>query len=227
MTAGIQIFNSSNIVQVDENYRNFLLVASGQFTASIANINSNAWWLQFQYIWTKLTSQAIMAVRTTTYPGLNLNIGSYRDGLKVCNFSFRTDQPPIPFQFYIYDNVPANNSNLGMQVFNASGQLVYDAQDYPLKVVTAIDSEFGGLTYNGAHANLAYASSGGGYWFDCDGSDTEEVRCYTHWSGNTLVPNFLENIRDAGGDPLGQYGRADQSGIIVDVTNVPTTFTRS
>lgn len=229
MPAGITVFNTNNIVQVDETYRNLLLVASGQFTASTANANADLWWTQFQSIWQKLTPQAIMAVRTTTYPGLNLNIGSYRGGLKVCNFSFRRDMADIPFQFYIYDNVPPNSNNFGMQVFNASGQLIYDALDYPLKVIAAVDTELIGLSptlYAGSNANLAYASSGGGFNFSSDGTTTDEQRAYTYWSGNNLTVNFLQNSRDAGSDN-GTHGRPDQSGVIIDISNVPTTYTRS
>lgn len=228
MPAGITVFNTNNIVQLDETYRNLLLVASGQFTASQANADADLWWTQFQSVWQRLTPQAIMAVRTTTAPGLNLNIGSYRGGLKVCNFSFRRDYPAIPFQFYIYDNVPPNGSSMGMQVFNASGQLIYDAMDYPLKVIAAVDTELIGLSttlYAGSNPNLAYASSGGGFNFSSDGTTTDEQRAYTYWSGNTLLVQFLTNSRAAGTD-LGTHGRPDQSGIIVDIANVPTTYLR-
>lgn len=229
MPAGITVYNTSNIVQVDETYRNLLLVASGQFTASAGNTSSDAWYNQLGPVWARLTPQAIMMVRATVYPGLNLNVGSYRNGMKICNFNYRTDAPAQTFQYYIFDNVnPAGNTQ-GFQVYTGGGVLVYDAYDYPLIPIATVDTEFAGASgvlYSGPHSQLAYGSSGGGFYFDNDGSFVEEDRIYTYWSGNTLYQVPLHNVRQRGDDPLGQYGRIDQSGIIIDTTTLPKNFFR-
>lgn len=229
MTAGITVYNdTTGTIQIDETYRNMLLIRSGQFTASGAATAQDLWYTTFLSTWKRTTPFAMMAVRCE-YPNMvTLGPGSYRDGLKICNFNYPQNGSAL-IQFYIYDLVgPALSDRLGMQIFDGGANLCYSAYDYPLRIVanTELGYNPSGLVYMGSHMGLAYAATGGGYYVDIDGIDIEETWMRTWWNGLGLYASSVKYTNDLPGPELGQFGLAEQRGIIVDVRNVPLTYER-
>lgn len=223
MEAGISVLNDKNTVQIDGNYRNMLLIASGQFTASQANTNADLWFNSLLPVWSRATSAVMLVVRHPGPWGMALSIGSTRNGVKVCNFNFKR-HTSVTFQYYIYDLVaPSPSATFGMEVFDATGKLSYSSADYPLRVVAKTN----GTNYVGAHEELAYGCTGGGYFVSVDWTDVEEDIAYSYWSGNTLVFRYDHVVNEyPGGATEGNWGNNNQHGVIVDTRNVPKNFRR-
>lgn len=231
MAAGITVYNDSNTIQVDGDYRNMLLVASGQFTANNQTSAQDLWYGQLLNIWRRLTPAGMLAVRCVSGFGINTTIGSYRGSIKICNFGYKRNTN-TSFQYYIFDNVnPISLSTSGLQVFNDLGELVYDAYDYPLKIVSVLDlgdpPNTNTVVYTGPHSNLANACLSGGNEFSDDGQDGEEWTTWTLWSGQSLIARQDFNDQaGGGGQGIGTWGLRQQSAIIVDTTNLPLNYDR-
>lgn len=230
MTAGITVYNDNNTVQIDETYRNMVLLKSGQFTANRAATNQDLWWLSNQDVWTKTSPHAILAVRHP-YPGLVLGPGSYREGRKVCNFFYPPDDT-VTFQYYIFDLVgPALSDRVGMQVFDGNSNLIYSAYDFPLRVVQALntDDATGQTSYiwQAPHTNIAVSAVAGGYYLDSDGIEWESWYSRTYWDG-LFLRGYSVTYTNPGGenDPQGQWGTTSQELLMIDVSNVPLNYLR-
>jgi len=231
VAAGITVYNDSNVVQVDESYRNMVLIKSGQFTANLSATHQDLWWSSLQTVWARTTPNAIMAVRTP-YPGLCLGPGSYRDGRKVCSFFYPANQT-VTFQYYIYDLVsPSLSDRVGMQVFNSQSVLVYSAYDIPLRVIDYVDTRdkpsIVDVIYRAPHLNVAACCIAGGYMVDVDGVDVELSYARTYWSGLDFKGYTVNYVNDApGAGPTGYWGTGYQNFLMVDVSNVPLNYERS
>jgi hypothetical protein len=228
MTAGITVYNTGNIVQIDETYRNMVLLRSGQFTANLANTTADLWYKNFlQDTWVKTTKHAQLFV-TCPNPGITMGAGSYRNGYKIPNFFYPQGQS-VTFQFYIYDLVGAALSDrVGLQIFDGAATLVYSAYDYPLRLIhhfRASGQGTGTLVYTAPHSNIAIASAGGGYAWDDDGVDSESF--FTRlWTAGAQVHARTVSYTNPGGAGGGGYGDPDPVVQVADISNVPLNYVR-
>jgi len=231
MPVGFEAINTSNVVQIDENYRNMVLLKSGQFTANDTTTAQDLWWINNQDVWTKTTANAIIAIRCP-YPGVVMGPGSYRSGLKVCNFLYPTGDS-VTIQYYIFDLVPPTNSDhVGMQIFDASGNLIYSAYDYPLRVIGYENTEFptfpgNDYTYALSNGDFAVVGLGGGYTLDIDGIDAETSLVRTYSRGNLFYSYPVQYVNDAPGEAAEQIGTEYPAYLFVDTSNVPLNYLRS
>lgn len=232
MPIGIQVTNTSGTIQVDDTYRNMLLVASGQFTVNNQTSDQDLWYTHLQNNVPILSANAMLVMRVVSSVGLSPQIGSYRGTRKVVNFGYiRNTQ--VTFQYYIYDLVAPTNSLLGFQSFDVYGNLVYDAMDYPFKILATVMIELttpsqAHAVYTAPHSNVAYGCLGGGNYFSDDGYDGESYICYTYFSGPTLIAyHSYSDQAGGGGQGIGNWGDWRQYGVVVDVTNLPLNFRRA
>lgn len=228
MIAGLQTFSVDNQIQVDTNNRTMLLLKSGQFTA-----NNNLNWLnEIADIQGRLTNAGMLCINAPNH-GIGLSTGTQIKGNKVPSFSFLKNSS-ITFQYFIFDMLaPSNASTFGLQSFDAQGNLIYDALDYPMKILTSkvlrdsVSAQHR-VVYVAPHANIAYGSLGGGKFYNFF-DESETWSRYLYSNGNTVYNWDLydNNPESAIAFPaFGGYGRTDMGVIIVDTTNYPKNYLR-
>lgn len=233
MAAGIQVYNQSGFVQIDEQFKNYHLIRSGQFTASAAATNADLWWSTFyQDTWRYCTPFAMIAL-VAPAPGLVASVGSMRSGVKMPNFLFYGGGP-ITFQFYIFDLIPPAPSGAGLQVYAPDASLVYDAASLQMRVLAQLrgiaqwpyGQQYAKAFYTQPEGKpIAWVCTSGGYQYDDDGDDVEVYATYTYISGTSLIGWTNYSLGGGAGIP-GLYGNAEQQGLIIDTTYLPANYAR-
>lgn len=235
--SGLQTFATDGRVQVDLNNRTLLLLKSGQYTANDANQQADMWYQEQADIIGRMTNSALLCIRAPDH-GIHPCTSAFRDGKKITVFTYLA-KTNITFQYYIFDNMaPSIASKLGLQSFDASGNLIYDAMDYPMKILSIVNTSqvypaFGNpvkrVLYEAPHPNIAFGCLGGGYTLSVDDDDTETWSKYLYVQGNTV---YQWDMYDPGSQAFvavpfyGNYGFGRMSNIIVDTTNLPLNYTR-
>ncbi|WCO82118.1 hypothetical protein vBPpSSYP_136 [Pseudomonas phage vB_PpS_SYP] len=223
MPTGFQAFNDGGNLQIDADYRNMLLIKSGQFTASNSQTSADAWYISMMNTWNNTTPFAMIAVKALYPNKLVLTPGSWKGGKKIPNFFFPQNGTST-FQYYIYDLVPPNPAHTyGMQIFKENGELVYSALDYPLKIIDSINTDGG--AYTAPIDNTALMCIGGGYFVDDDGVDVESTFTRTWWEGRSVKVEVV-HYTNPGGSGGGFWGQSTQWLMVCDVTNVPLNYSR-
>lgn len=228
MNSGLQTFSVDNQVQVDTNHRTMLLLKSGQFTAD----DSRSWLNEIADIQGRMTNAGMMCVNAPNH-GIGLSNGTQIKGDKVPTFSY-IKHSSITFQYFIFDMLgPSNSSTFGLQSFDEQGGLVYDALDYPMKILASktlrdyVTAQHR-VVYVAPHANIAYGCLGGGKSYNVfDESETWSRFLYS--TGN-IVYNwdiYDPNPESAIAFPaFGGYGNTTMGVIIIDTTNYPKNYLR-
>lgn len=112
MPTGLQVINDYGTVQIDENYRNLFLRTSG--TGGVPSASGS------------MTSP-LLAMQSA---GLSCGFG-LTDGNGIV---YQTNSAGS-FKWWIWDVIANSSGNYGFQVFNASGQMVFDALQKPMRIV--------------------------------------------------------------------------------------------
>lgn len=143
MAAGLQVFNNSNTIQIDSLYKNYRLLSHGFVTITYANDDMNPNTAYVEGIVTVSGAQNPMIALS-----VNVNIRSWREQLSADTFRFRfsvdglsTIPRPFNAEYYVYDAPPPTPTNpgFGLQVYNASGQVVYDSGFGYMRVLGVIN----------------------------------------------------------------------------------------
>lgn len=126
MSYGFQSVNADNIVQIDDAYRNLLRVASGSWTSGGA-----------------VVGEINFPTQTSTAPLIFFRPSA--DGVYVGQVGLGSDRVYFStngnFDWVVYGldgPVMTSASNYGMQVFNASGQVVFDSRYEPPRIQTIV-----------------------------------------------------------------------------------------
>lgn len=135
MAYGFQSNNDSNIIQIDDNYRNLLRVASGSWTGGTASVG------EFSFPLQSSTSPLIFfrPWADGTYVG--------QVGMEPSKCYFSTNGN---FDWVVYgldSPVLTSGSSYGMQVFDGAGQVVYDSRYEPARIQTIIRAQQKWPTY--------------------------------------------------------------------------------
>lgn len=232
MTVGLNTFTDTGLVQVDTNNRTMLLLKSGQYTANDANTAADLWYKQQADIAGRMTNRALLLVRSGS-PGLNLSIGTNRGQQKLMNFRYPRGNS-IPFQYYIFDVMPASNAaKFGLQSFDESGNIIYDAMDYPMKILGVINTGNNTtpthrVVFTAPHGNIAVGCLGGGFEISSSEYDAYTFAAYHYVSGST-IRMWYNYDQDPSGISigLGSYGTAYGNHIIVDTSALPLNYLRT
>ncbi len=133
MPAGLNVFNTWGTIQVDENYRNYGF--RNKFTVTMTDSGiAGQGVIEFT---TPGTPALLVACHctaffhhpgTTYYDGTNWRITFYYQNI------FFGDNVTAPLDFYIFDVLETAFSNVGMEVFNASGQRVFHSDANLLRI---------------------------------------------------------------------------------------------
>lgn len=131
MGAGVQIFNDSNIIQIDEFYRNMVLTLRGAASTarpsgSGTNPYGSAYYARISY--PVSSRQPVLALRSSGY------VCFLADDSGFTVFSFGAS---VSFDYYVYDRVDfgAAAGNTGVQVFNEQGIETFNSNNQYMKVL--------------------------------------------------------------------------------------------
>ena len=129
MPAGLEIINTSGSVLIDENYKNLAVSASGSFTfvaGDFGRVN-----VSIPYIANGIRNP-IIAIRVTGgYAGVrNTNINDI--ALTATAVFFGDTGATV--EWWCFD-IPTVVSTSGLQVYNSSGELVFDSGNQYARVI--------------------------------------------------------------------------------------------
>lgn len=112
MPAGLTIYNSFGTIQIDENYRNMMVSNSGtNGTPTATNIS-------WPLCALKSTSLSLAYTLTST-----------------SSVSYTVVGGGSGYNWYVFDLKSTVSSNIGLQVYNQLGELVYDSAQKPMRIV--------------------------------------------------------------------------------------------
>lgn len=127
MAAGLTVYNSANTIQIDENYRNLMVLNSGW------NGTPTASGISWPLCAIRSTSLALAYTLTST-----------------SSVSYTVVGGGSGYNWYVFDLANTPVSSVGLHVYNASGQLVYDSGRNPMRIVDYLvfnsEAEFNGAT---------------------------------------------------------------------------------
>jgi hypothetical protein len=135
VTAGFQVFNSSGVLQIDENYANLALISQGQVTPNTPVPGSIYTEIQMAEV-TVTGHSPIIAVRANygvTLSRVTPNGSSWTFRLCVNKFiSYQNgsyvDFDGTPISYYVFDIVQSPVAHgVGLQVFRGDGVCTFDS----------------------------------------------------------------------------------------------------
>lgn len=139
MPAGFQVVGAHGAVQIDGNYANLGLVAKGTVTipaaGSITPSTPSAASLPPQISMTGITP--ILCLRPLV---VNAALASVKKNGSTFSYTVigSASASGETFQWYLFDQmslaIPLSTGNAGLQVFNASGQIVFDSNAHPMRL---------------------------------------------------------------------------------------------
>ena len=127
MAIGFQVFNDSNIIQIDQDYRNMSFIRSFYVSTNAA------WWGGYR--------SGTFTVASVEFPCLAFR-SSYRtwvflESRSGNSWTFRFVARvggDITMSVYQFGEVPPSGSNYGLQVFRSDGSLAFDSNQNYFKV---------------------------------------------------------------------------------------------
>lgn len=152
MEAGLQIFNTTGNVQIDSKFKNLAVIQKGQVQLLGTDVE-----------WTGGAKTKINVNGTNPILALQSTVRLRTRRVKEANGSYsfyfniaQNVQAPL-VKYWIFDE-PTSIGNSGMQVFDGSGQLVFDSSRGYMKVVGFINKT-ATFTYFGTSQTYNYESS--------------------------------------------------------------------
>lgn len=128
MPAGIQIFGSHGVLQIDENYKNLVVVAQGSKAAldwASAGVSYNVSIAVPNFV------TPLIAFKSDEQVGLGYSSISG----STWTFFFLTNNP-APMSYWVFDQSPAPSpGSIGFEVYNAAGERVFHSAQKPMRVV--------------------------------------------------------------------------------------------
>lgn len=127
MAAGLTVYNTAGTIQIDENYRNMMVANSGTNGAPTA---TNISW-------------PLCAIRSTSLV-LAFNLTN------TSTATYTVWGGGTGYSWYVFDLRVTPSTNVGLQVFNPTGELIFDSGQKPMRIVDYLvfnnESEWNGQT---------------------------------------------------------------------------------
>jgi hypothetical protein len=151
MPAGLQVFGSHGVLQIDETYKNFVMVASGSKA-------SGAWAAagvsNFVQVVVTNAVTPLVAFSCANQVGL----GYVGISGSTWTFTFLTNNPAT-MNYWVFDESPsASPGSFGFEVYNAAGARVFHSSQKPLRVVgVGAGTYASGRTYAVIRSDAGYS----------------------------------------------------------------------
>lgn len=221
MTAGLQVIGDNGTAQIDENYQNYHLVQSFQLAQgdNWSNMISG----------TRLSPNAVWAMYVTQ--GLSCpSPGTYITGSgRQFKYWFMLGGAQVKMQAYVFDVLPPTGVKYGLEVYNASGVLVYDGQGYPMRVIEPVSWEGTGsrpAPPQGRTFAVSPLFGGRRVQDDGQGADYESWSMYIGGGGTGSWSYNEQYLTGPGSGVPIDYGTAGFYGLMLDVTDIPLNYLR-
>ncbi len=192
MAYGILLENSYGTVQIDETYRNLVVVDSGTETPGNASglggtgNNSILWRKSFANVTTPIL--AVYGSGTTT--NVVTTCRSIKSGSSI-TYDVYCDEDCTSINYFLFDVASAPTDIFGVQVYNASGDSVFHSSQKPLRVAGLISGNWrNGTTWPTLSTDRVYAIATAQYGH-------EEHNVGPHYSYNMVAcsSNLANPIR--------------------------------
>lgn len=220
MPAGLTVYNTSGTVQVDENWRNYgfrqiIPVSITSYTTSPPN---PAGYNGMPYALT-VSGSAALLVACVAENLIPVKLHQYYNGSSwtfnwvfMCEFAGTTVTETV--KFYVFDTMDGTYSNVGLEVFNASGIRTFhsDAPVMKLGGIQTCNNGFNG-TSGHSYAPIILQNPLCGYLFGGG------YRCFFYClrtSGSTISSSFVGPGNFGATAPYtnyGQYAAIDVTGL--------------
>lgn len=225
MPAGLTVYNDSNTVQIDENWQNYGFRQKISITVTTSNIVGSGYPSQYPYTLAVGGTQALLCACSSPsqYP-FRLH-SYYSGGVWTINWLFMHDEgdsgtyEPSTYtatiDFYIFDTLESSYSNVGLEVFNASGQRVFHS-DAPMMKIGAVQSCSSGFGWasGSEYAPLIMQIPAGGILIS--GAGLRSAQYCVRTTGNSINSKIYYN-NSAGslvsGVNTGLYAAIDVTGL--------------
>ena len=231
MPAGFQAFNNGGVLQIDENYANLGLIATGKVTPSAVTPDGYIGAFKMAEV-TVAGTAPIIAVRANYAVAL----GDVRQGggswtFRLC-VNTVLDWDGSPLTYYVFDRVSPVAHGIGLQVFRGDGVCTFDANYkyfLPVGAITLV----GGQPYT-----LTDAMDYTGLPFGTYAVVLSMERMYTHYAvsemaitcgdGLRALPNGVRmrwiqiNVNAVGGEGDGTLfvDQRPRQAVLIDVSNI-------
>ena len=152
MPAGLQIYGSHGVLQIDENYKNLVVVASGSKASGDWTASGGSYYVQitvtdFVTPMVAFKSDEDVGLGYTSISGANWT------------FTFLTNNPAA-MSYWVFDQSPsASPASFGFEVYTAAGERVFHSSQKPLRVVGV-----GAGTYASGRTYAAIRGDAGMSW---------------------------------------------------------------
>lgn len=134
MIAGIQVVNDSGTVQIDDQYSNLRLVQKGTVPIGKTEVSIIG---SFPVLVLRLEQPEGGGPDLYVYPEACVRKGVswvYTIGTTLGGIA----KPGTSVEYYVFDKGSPRTSTFGMQTFNSSGELIFDANEKYLKILKSI-----------------------------------------------------------------------------------------
>lgn len=172
MPAGLQVFNDSNTVQIDDEYSNLMFIRKGTLTLTDGGT--------LDVVVTNRVSPKV-AIRVTDNQASSKSTAclySVIDSGSTRTFRYRVEAGIVgavtTLEYFVFDRGTPVSSGFGLQTFNSAGELIFDSGQKYLAIDSVLVSnnyEADGFTFAGKsiviNTSRTYAivfGEYGGYW---------------------------------------------------------------
>ena len=218
MPVGLEVYNDSGVYQIDGSAPNYMLKASGSGTCNTAQTTGG----RTRYYTT-------IAVTSSEAPLIALGNTSHRMLVYAVSVSGSTwtfmivsSTNGATFNYYVFDKNVTPSGTVGLEVYNASGALLYKSGGKPLRIVGA-----GAGTYASGRTYACFQTSNGFNFTAIDFASDGEITYSSFLGAFTVASNVVtelgfqyENYTYSGDvDFYDEYTDPNYALIVIDVTH--------
>jgi len=176
MPVGFQAINDDGVVQIDENYINMQLVQKGTVA-----LNTWTWPGIHSGSFTYTGEAPIVALYSPVVAAVT---NSVRSGNSWTFYISAATESPISIGYYVFDRAAISSSGAGLEIFNASGKLVYSSATKLLRI-GAMPAIEGGVI--NSSRTYAMASWGGPHYDEQSFEGGSYVTTYFLFGGRSIA----------------------------------------
>ncbi len=144
MPTGLKIYNDSGIKQIDENFKNFVLVKAGSVTCSTSQSSGG---VTKYYASISLTNAVnpLIALKCSDSYGICPYFASISG--TTWTFIIFTRNSGVTVNYWIFDEIASVTETAGLTIFKADGSVAYHSSKYPLRIVGGLGAYTSGRSY--------------------------------------------------------------------------------
>lgn len=198
MAYGIRVESSSGFTQIDQDFVNYVLVASGSFSSSGNNTNPQTHTINYNALVSSQDTIFFARPTTTGYNSSN-NSDSELIGSSGANVAKIISSYTGTIQWRVYERatvITPPSSGYGLNVYRPDNSLAFSSTRNPPRIFSIIEGapSFSGLgTVNHSYSAIPYALMQNGYEFaffpDEEPAPNTVYYMSVYWTSNSISVN--------------------------------------